>query len=165
MGSRNYSMDSPKTSVELPETEKDFGIIPLNEKREYIFKLVNRGDKPLVVYDVATSCGCTKAEYDKKLKEVKSEADGMLEDARKRAKKQESDIISEAKEEAGRILKRAEKEAALEKNKVQDEMKQEMIAIAQAMAGKMISVSMDEKAQNELLETTLKEMGEETWQN
>ena len=66
MGSRNYSMDSPKTSVELPETEKDFGIIPLNEKREYIFKLVNRGDKPLVVYDVATSCGCTKAEYDKK---------------------------------------------------------------------------------------------------
>ena len=59
-------MDSPKTSVELPETEKDFGIVPLNEKREYIFKLVNRGDKPLVVYDVATSCGCTKAEYDKK---------------------------------------------------------------------------------------------------
>ena len=58
-------MDSPKTSVELPETEKDFGIIPLNEKREYIFKLVNRGDKPLVVYDVATSCGCTQAEYSK----------------------------------------------------------------------------------------------------
>ncbi|MBR5611780.1 MAG: DUF1573 domain-containing protein, partial [Bacteroidaceae bacterium] len=65
MGNRNDSMDSPKTSVELPETEKDFGTIPLNEKREYIFKLVNTGNKPLVVYDVVTSCGCTKAEYAK----------------------------------------------------------------------------------------------------
>ena len=65
MGSRNDSMDSPKTSVELPEAEKDFGTIPLNEKREHVFKLVNTGNKPLVVYDVTTSCGCTKAEYGK----------------------------------------------------------------------------------------------------
>ena len=65
MGSRNDSMDSPKTSVELPEAEKDFGTIPLNEKREHVFKLVNTGNKPLVIYDVTTSCGCTKAEYSK----------------------------------------------------------------------------------------------------
>ena len=62
-GSRNDSMDSPKTSVELLEAEKDFGSIPLNEKREHVFKLVNTGNKPFVVYDVTTSCGCTKAEY------------------------------------------------------------------------------------------------------
>lgn len=65
MGSRNDSMETPKTSVELPEAEKDFGTIPLNEKREHVFKLVNTGNKPLVVYDVTTSCGCTKAEYGK----------------------------------------------------------------------------------------------------
>ena len=65
MGSRNDSMETPKTSVELPETEKDFGTIPLNEKREHVFKLLNTGNKPLVVYDVTTSCGCTKAEYSK----------------------------------------------------------------------------------------------------
>lgn len=64
-GNRNDSMEPPKTSVELPESEKDFGTIPLNEKREYVFKLVNTGNKPLVVYDVTTSCGCTKAEYGK----------------------------------------------------------------------------------------------------
>ena len=58
-------MDSPKTSVELLETEKDFGNIPLKEKREHVFKLVNTGNKPLVVYDVTTSCGCTQAEYSK----------------------------------------------------------------------------------------------------
>ena len=65
MGNRNDSMETPKTSVELLETEKDFGTIPLNESREYVFKLVNTGNKPLVVYDVTTSCGCTKAEYAK----------------------------------------------------------------------------------------------------
>ena len=66
-GSRSDSMDSPKTSVELLETEKDLGNLPLNEKREHVFKLVNTGNKPLVVYDVTTSCGCTKAEYGKEL--------------------------------------------------------------------------------------------------
>ena len=65
MGSGNDSMETPKTSVELPEAEKDFGTIPLNEKREHVFKLLNTGNKPLVVYDVTTSCGCTKAEYSK----------------------------------------------------------------------------------------------------
>ncbi|MBQ3190746.1 MAG: DUF1573 domain-containing protein [Bacteroides sp] len=65
MGSRNDSMDSPETSVELLETEKNFGNIPLNEKREYVFNLVNTGNKPLVIYDVITSCGCAKAEYGK----------------------------------------------------------------------------------------------------
>ena len=99
-----------------------------------------------------------KKEYDAKLSAVKAETDEMLSDARKKAKKQESEIIDEAKEEANRILRRAEKEAELEKNK-------EMINVASAMAGKMIAVSMDEKTQNELIETTLKEMGEETWQN
>jgi F-type H+-transporting ATPase subunit b len=106
-----------------------------------------------------------KKEYDEKLGNVKSEAEELLGNARRKAKKQESDIINEAHEEAGRIIKRAEKEAALEKNRVQDEMKQEIIAVASAMAGKMIEVSMDEKTQNELIETTLKEMGEETWQS
>ena len=62
-GNRNDSKETPKTSVELSETEKDFGNIPLNEKREHVFKLVNTGNKPLVIYDVVTSCGCTKAEY------------------------------------------------------------------------------------------------------
>ena len=66
-GSRSDSMDSPKTYVELLETEKDLGYLPLNEKREHVFKLVNTGNKPLVVYDVTTSCGCTKAEYGKEL--------------------------------------------------------------------------------------------------
>ena len=64
-GNQKKTTETPKTTVSLSETEKNFGSIPLNEKREHVFKLVNTGDKPLVVYDVVTSCGCTKAEYSK----------------------------------------------------------------------------------------------------
>ena len=57
--------DKSVTTVSIVDSEKDFGNIPLNEKREHVFKLVNTGDKPLVIYDVVTSCGCTKAKYGK----------------------------------------------------------------------------------------------------
>ena len=57
--------DKSVTTVSIVDSEKDFGNIPLNEKREHVFKLVNTGNKPLVIYDVVTSCGCTKAEYGK----------------------------------------------------------------------------------------------------
>ena len=57
--------DKSVTTVSIVDSEKDFGNIPLNEKREHIFMLVNTGNRPLVIYDVVTSCGCTKAEYGK----------------------------------------------------------------------------------------------------
>ena len=62
-GKKKVGTDKSVTTVSIVDSEKDFGNIPLNEKREHVFKLVNTGNKPLVVYDVVTSCGCTKAEY------------------------------------------------------------------------------------------------------
>lgn len=112
-----------------------------------------------------TDAEALKIEYDSKLSSAYAEADEIMSSAKKRAKKQETDMINDAKEEANRIMKRAHKEAELEKNRVQDEVKQEMIAVASLMAGKIINVSMDEASQNELVDATLKEMGEETWQN
>lgn len=106
-----------------------------------------------------------KEEYDSRLKNIQSEADEIMSSTRKKAQKQETEIVNEAKEEAGRIIKRAEKEAELEKNKARDEIKQEIISVATLMAGKMINVSIDEATQNELIDTTLKEMGDKTWQN
>ena len=64
-GKKRVGADKSVTTVSMDRSEKDFGNIPLNEKREHVFKLVNTGDNPLVVYDVVTSCGCTKAEYGK----------------------------------------------------------------------------------------------------
>lgn len=106
-----------------------------------------------------------RAEYSEKLGEVNKEAEAILSETRKKAQKKENEIVDEAKAEAGRILDRANKEIELEKSKVKDEVKQEMIAVASLMAGKVAAASMDEKAQAELIENTLKEMGDETWQN
>lgn len=106
-----------------------------------------------------------KAEYTKKISEVNKEAEIILSDSRKKALKKENDIVDNAKVEAARIVERANKEVELEKNKVKDEVKQEMISLASLMAGKVVAASMDEKQQVELIENTLKEMGDETWQN
>ena len=106
-----------------------------------------------------------KEEYDKKLKEVDKEVQEILSEARKKAMKNEAKIVAEAKEEAARIIERANAEIALEKQKALDDMKQEMIAIASMMAQKVVSASIDTTVQESLIEETLKEMGEQTWQS
>ena len=106
-----------------------------------------------------------KEEYDKKLREVDKEADDILSEARKRAMKNENKMIAEAKEEANRILNRANAEIELEKKRALDDMKQEMITIASMMAEKVVIASIDKEVQESLIEDTLKEMGEDTWQN
>ena len=94
---------------------------------------------------------------------LKKEADDIMEQARKKAKISEDKIVSEAKEEASRIIERARTEAELEKQKAADDVKREMIAVAAMMAGKVVSGAIDTTVQNELVEETLKEMGESTW--
>lgn len=106
-----------------------------------------------------------KKEYEEKLKGVHKEAEGILSDTRKKALLQEKEIVEEAKEEAHRIRVRADKDIELEKNKVKDEVKQEMIAIASAMAGKIVATSISEQQQDALIDETLKEMGDSTWQS
>ena len=95
-----------------------------------------------------------KAEYDAKLKAVNKEADAILEEARRKAKRREAEILDEAG-----------KEIELERKKALDEMKQEVVSIASLMAGKVVAASIDTKVQDALIDETLKEMGENTWQS
>ena len=106
-----------------------------------------------------------KAEYEAKLKAIDKEAEAILDEARKKAKKQEAEIVAEAKEEAARIIARANREIDLEKKKALADVKNEIVSIASLMAGKAVAASMDVKIQDTLIEETLKEMGESTWQN
>ena len=108
---------------------------------------------------------CYKAEYEKKLQEVDIEVQEILSNARKKAMKNEAAIIAEAKEEAARIMARANAEIELEKKRALDDMKQEMITIASMMAQKVVSASIDTDVQESLIDETLKEMGESTWQS
>ena len=103
--------------------------------------------------------------YEGKLREVDKEAEQILSEARQKALKNEARIIDEAKEEAARIIKRANEEAVLEKKRAMDEVKQEMITIASMMAAKAVAASIDTTIQDTLVEETLKEMGDSTWQS
>lgn len=106
-----------------------------------------------------------RMEYTEKLTNVEKEAETILSDSRKKAIKRENEIINEAKAEAGRITERANKEIELEKGRVRDEMKKEMISVASLMAGKFVAASLDDKQQENLINETLKEIGDKTWQS
>lgn len=106
-----------------------------------------------------------KNEYDDKIKNADKEVDRILSDARKKAMSREEQIVDEAKTEAARIIERANVEAELEKKRAADDMKKEMIAVATMMAGKVVSASIDTNIQESLVDETLNEMGDKTWQN
>lgn len=106
-----------------------------------------------------------KEEYEQKLAQIQVEADSILTEARKKAMANEARIVAEAKEEAARIIARANTEALLEKKKVADDVKKEMVTLAFLMAGKVVSASIDSKVQDEIINETLKEIGESTWQS
>ncbi|MCR5459490.1 MAG: F0F1 ATP synthase subunit B [Acetatifactor sp.] len=104
-----------------------------------------------------------REEYEGKLKVIDKEAEVILSEARSKGLANQATIIAEAKEEAARIMDRARVEALLEKQKMSDDVKKEIITVASAMAGKVVSANIDEKVQDQLLDETLKEMGENTW--
>ena len=106
-----------------------------------------------------------RIEYEEKLKNAEKETEAILSEARQKALKNEAKIIADAKEEAAAIIARANEEAALEKKRVADEMKQEMISVAAMMAGKVVAANINTEIQADLVDDTLNEMGEATWQN
>ena len=111
------------------------------------------------------SASALKEEYEAKLKNVNKEAEDILEAARKKAKTRENEIIDEARAEASRIVERANREIELEKKKAIDDLKQAVVNIASLMAQKAVGNSIDIVIQNALIDETLKEMGESTWQS
>lgn len=129
----------------------------LNDRKQ---KIKGELDEARISLEDANSL---KAEYESKLKDVNKEAEEILSDARRRALENENRIIAEAKEEAARIMERARTEAELEKKKLTDDVKKEIISVASLMAGKVVAASIDTKVQDQLIEETLKEMGENTW--
>ena len=62
-------------------------------------------------------------------------------------------------------LKEVDKEAELEKKHAMDDMKQEMITVASLMAQKVMAASINTEIQSTLVDETLREMGESTWQS
>ena len=106
-----------------------------------------------------------REKYEQLMKNVHKESEEILAEARKRGLDNEARIVAEAKEEASRIIERARTEAELEKKKMADEVKREMVTIASLMASKVVAGNIDTNIQYELIEQTLKEIGDSTWQS
>ena len=106
-----------------------------------------------------------KNEYEEKMAHAQREADDVLIEARKKAVRNEETIIAKAKDEAANIIRQAHNEAELEKQKAADEIKTQIIDVASLMAGTVVAASIDTDIQDSLVEETLKEVGETTWQS
>ncbi len=52
--------------IAIKETVKDLGTLIKGEKAVYRFELINKSDKPLVIWHVSASCGCTTPTWTKK---------------------------------------------------------------------------------------------------
>ena len=106
-----------------------------------------------------------KEEYENRLREIHKEEDAILSAARQKALENETKIIDQAKAEAANIIERANHQAELEMKKAQDEIKKEIITVASMVAGKAVSEKLDIEIQESLIDDTLKEIGEKTWQS
>lgn len=105
-----------------------------------------------------------KEDYDARIRGIQAEAEEILSQARQKALNNEAKILAEAKEEAARIIARAHAQAELERKATADDMKKEMVAVASMIAEKAVAGAMDAKVQDHMIEETLKEIGESTWQ-
>ena len=56
---------SPTEVLSLKETEFNFGKIPQGKPVYHVFEVVNTGNKPLKLDNVAASCGCTTPEWNR----------------------------------------------------------------------------------------------------
>ena len=106
-----------------------------------------------------------KSEYDVKMLSAKDEANAILDDARKKALKSRNEILEDARSDVNRMKERAAQEIEQEKVHARDDLKNEMVDIAALLAEKAVLGKMTPEIQENLVDETLQEIGEHTWQD
>lgn len=106
-----------------------------------------------------------KEEYEGKLRKAGWESERILEEADKRGKQYQAELVREAKEECARLRERTEKELELQRLRALDEMKKEAVGLAAQMSVQIMAGLVDAKAQELLMERTLKEIGDVRWRS
>lgn len=106
-----------------------------------------------------------KAEYSEKIANAEKETLKILDDARNRAKISRNEILDEARAEVSSLKKKANFEIEQEKVHARDEMKNEMVSVAAALAEKAVKGAMTPEISDELIQDTLRQIGEEKWQD
>jgi F-type H+-transporting ATPase subunit b len=106
-----------------------------------------------------------KKDYEDRLRNIHKEEDAILSAARKRALENEAKILEDAIAEAAGIIARANHQIELERKKAEDDIKKEIISVASMIAEKVVKEQIDTRIQDSLIDETLKEIGEQTWQS
>jgi F-type H+-transporting ATPase subunit b len=106
-----------------------------------------------------------KSEYDAKMLSAKDEANAILDEARKKALRSRNEILEGARDDATRLKARAAAEIEQEKVHARDDLKNEMVDIAALLAEKAVLGKMTPEIQENLVDETLQEIGEHTWQD
>lgn len=106
-----------------------------------------------------------KEDYENRIRNIHKEEDAILSDARKRALDNEAKILEQAKAEAAGIIARANHQIELERKKAEDDIKKEIITVASMIAGKVVKEQIDTRIQDSLIDETLREIGDQTWQS
>ncbi len=57
--------EKPQSVLEWINPNADLGEVPLRVPATATYEFVNKGDKPVIITNVRTSCGCTSKSYSK----------------------------------------------------------------------------------------------------
>ncbi len=99
------------------------------------------------------------AEQQQAIQNARKDAHEILEQARKTSGKQADELIAAAKAETVRLKEEALRDIETEKNKAVAALRSQVSAMSVLIASKIIEKQVDEKAQQELVEKYLKEVG------
>jgi len=99
------------------------------------------------------------AEQQQAIQDARKDAHEILEQARKTSGKQADELIAAAKAETVRLKEEALRDIETEKNKAVAALRSQVSAMSVLIASKIIEKQVDEKAQQELVEKYLKEVG------
>ncbi len=106
----------------------------------------------------ALSC---QREYEDKLSGADDEARLLIQNAVDTAKAREDEMLVQAKEKADGILRQARAEAALEQKKARSEIRREIVDVSAMLAEKILEREIRLEDHENLIDSVLKEMGED----
>ena len=104
-----------------------------------------------------------RKQYEEKISGVKRESDKILDDTHKKATENEMQILKEAREESDALKKKTQGDIEKYKEQVKDDLRKEIIEVATVMARKIVAETLDEQRKQELLDESLREMGNSKW--
>ncbi len=102
-----------------------------------------------------------QAEYEDKLSVAAQTSDRLVKEAVARGQSREEEILRQANREADAIREKAAQDIAREKKKAVNDAKNEISSLAMAIAGKVVGATLDSAHQEHLVDSFLKELGEQ----